>query len=80
MLKEVASKKDAEISSLQVFKEKYERGEVGAMAEKFKSRAAKPSARIIRASSDTSQKHRGVQSEVGTGSLEVICILLKVLK
>lgn len=74
LLKEVAAKKDAEISSLQVFKERYERGESGAGIEKFKSRPAKPSARI-RASTDvTTQKSRVVQNDVGAGNLEVNCI------
>jgi len=74
LLKEAAAKKDAEISSLQVLKERYERGEIGAGIEKFKSRPAKPSARI-RASNDvTTQKVRVVQNDVGSGTSEVSCI------
>lgn len=68
LLKEAAAKKDAEISNLQIFKERYESG---AGVEKLKSRPAKPSPRA-RASIDvTAQKSRTMQNEVGSGPVEV---------
>ena len=76
MLKEAAAKKDAEISSLQIFKERYERGDSGTGVDKFKSRPAKPSARV-RASTDVAvQKSRTMQNDVGSGTVEVCSILL----
>ena len=68
LLKEAAAKKDAEISSLQIFKERYESG---AGVDKFKSRSTKPTARV-RASSDVSaHKSRTTQNDVGSGPVEV---------
>ncbi|KAG0613123.1 hypothetical protein M758_6G078800 [Ceratodon purpureus] len=67
LLKEAAAKKDAEISSLQIFKERYESG---AGVDKFKSRSTKPTARV-RASSDVSaHKSRTTQNDVGSGPVE----------
>ena len=78
LLKEAAAKKDAEISNLQTFKERFERAESGVLVEKFKSRPSKPIARL-RASIDTTaaQKVRIVQNEVGSGAVEVCFALCR---
>lgn len=77
LLKEAAAKKDAEISTLQTFKERYERIESGAGVEKFKSRPSRPTGRV-RVSTDTiaGQKVRIVQNELGSAALEVIFSLV----
>lgn len=76
LLKEAAAKKDAEISNLQTFKERYERGESAVGVEKFKPRPSKPTARV-RMSTDTiaGQKIRIVQPELGSAAVEV-CFFL----
>lgn len=78
LLKEAASKKDAEISNLQTFKERFERGESALGLEKPKSRPSKPTARS-RASIDltAAQKVRMVQNEVVNGGVEVCSLLYR---
>lgn len=70
LLKEIAAKKDAELSSLQTFKERYERGETGNGVEKFKSRTTKPSARVRERTDVVGQKVRTLQYEAGSGAAE----------
>ena len=62
-----------ELASLQVFKERFEKGEFAMAGEKYKSKAAKPSPHFRRTTSDTSGAQRSltVQNEAGSGITEV---------